>query len=346
MKKFLSVFCLALSVVVASSLQAENPPFLCSKAALMAECLMNVTGASIWIGGSGVASSSASTNGQWFEKSKGDYDCAELLGSISEQELSFEVARPNDQVSVYVGLYGKNGNQLLWGNKTGYLVYNEGTYSLPDYLTWMTVELSATVGISLDDPGTAQSVQINIRDGNGQITMSEWLPIENNGQLNLPTQYAGCHGELIINRYSDGQFWQEWYDLETGKLIPQNQVLARVYTWVKGYYGFGENPWVISFWLGEQADGTCDNPLVKFTVTDDGIMVPMSGRLYDYQGNQIDTAYAADYRKIGDSTWTEQMVEDGGQVLLTLPKGVYQAFLRFKQMKESNPAPTNWGGKG
>lgn len=334
-------------MVVAISVSQASPVLLVSKAALKAECLKNVTSASVWIGGSGVAENSSSTSSQWIQKSSSDYDCSDLLNSISGQEMSFEVARPQDQINVYVGLYDKNGNQLFYGYKTGYLETQKGGgYSLPWDLTVINVRMSENVSIPLSaEAENAEYAQINVRDESGQIVMNEWLTVEN-GQLSLPTQYAGSKGELIINYYSNGQFWQRWYDLTTGELIPQDQVLARVYTFVKGYYNFGNNPWSISFGISEQSDGISDNPLVKFTVADDEIMVPMSCSLYDHWGNQKEIAYAVNYRKVGDSVWTEQAVEPEGQALLSLPKGTYQAFFRFKLMKESNPTPIDWGGKG
>lgn len=344
--KILCVFCLVFVVVTPVSQAAM--PLLCSKAALKAECLNNVIIACVWVGGSGVAGNSSSTSNLWLDKSAGDYDCTALLNGISDHELTFEVVRPQDAIVVYVGLYDNNGEELFFGYKNGYLQYQDGQYSVPNDLTWVSVMMTAIVDIPLDNPETAQGARINVRDANGQITLSEWLPVEN-GRLSLPTQYAG-KGELIINRYSDGMYWEDWYDLGTMKLIPQQQVAVRLSLFVDGYANYGDDPWSIRTWTAEQADGTFNNLLVRFTVTRENESVPMIGYLYDVGfNNLIDTAYSVMYRKLGDDTWCEQSAEVlGGQIFLTLPVGTYQAFYRFKYGVESNPTPVNFwdNGKG
>jgi hypothetical protein len=341
------VLVVVLAIVAISACQAAAPALMCSRAALISESMKNVIGASIGIGGSGVAYNSASLNSMWFQKSTTDYDCTQLLKTVLDQELTFDVARPLDQVTLSVVFYDKDFRQAFWGFKSGYLDLNGGKYELPDSLTVVNMVMADIIGLPLSDPDTAQNVQINVRDKKtGQITMGEGLPVEN-GRVSLPTQYAGCRGELIIGRYLDGQYWQEWFDLTTGELIPQSQVATRISTLIEGYLNFGDNPWAISLRPEPQGDGTYKNPLVKFTITGQGIMVPMTGYLVNTDGNIVDTAYAVKYRKLGDSTWSEQSVEvTGGQIFLTLPAGTYQAFLRFKLMTESNPTPVNFWGDG
>jgi len=344
-KKFQSLIVLIFFFMVSCSIvSAEIPLSLFSKAGLKADCLKNVTGASIWIGGSGVANNSDNTNSQWFKKSETDFDCLELMNSIYYQELSFSVARPKDMISVYVGLYDKDGNQLFSGSKSGYLEFVDGAYRIPEDLTYLYVEMCAIISIPLSDSESAKYARVMVRDENGQIMTGESLPIYD-GMLSFPTQYAGCDGELVISYYSNGHYWEEWYDLKTMELLPQEVVSARVWTQVDEYYNFGLDPWCISFWIYSQADETYSNPLLKFEVGNEKC-VPMSACLRDVNGVLIEMAYAVAYRKMGDSDWSTQEIGPENEILNLPEEGVYQAFFLFKK-QESNPIPVNfYGGKG
>ena len=340
-KYFFGFFLFFIVICVSGS---DTQISLCSKAALKADCLKNVTGASVWIGGNGIAGNSNSTNSQWIEKSETDIDCTELMINLAFLDLSFSVTRPKDAITVYVGLYDKAGNQLFIGTKSDYLTLVDGSYIVPDSLKSVYVEMCAVLNIPLSNSASAQYARVATRDVNDQVTMGTYLPIYD-GKLSFPTQYAGCNGELVISCYSDGHYYEEWYDLKSMELLPQEYVSTRVCTQINEYYNFGTDPWCINFWINQQADGTYSNPLLKFEVGSEKI-VPMSGYLSDSDGNLVETAYAVAYRKMGDTVWSTQAIGVGAEILYLPSAGAYQVLFLFKK-QESNPTPSDfYSGKG
>lgn len=329
----LSISCVTLS--------ANSDILSASMAGIEIQCLENIVGGAIYVGGIGCASNSLDTNGRWLDKSPTDYDCSQILADLSASDLTYTVVRPLDSITVGVYLWDKSGQILVSGSKTGYLQYSEkggGGYYLPPSMRRVEVEMVSIAYLPISDPGSAQGGQINVRNANGQITFSDGLEVED-GRLGLPTKYASCYGEIIINRYEDGRYWQDWYDLRTMQLLPQSQVISRVQTLVKNYLDLGSNPYMISATVQQRQDGA-DNPLLKFTV-DKATVIPAAGYMYDSEGQYTGMAYAVYYRMLGnDSISGVQELSANNQTLSLPVAGTYQAFFLYEGLEETRPVPS------
>lgn len=360
MKKFLLVLSICLSFLNSawsdvptttpgsgtSNVTTSVAASLFSRAGLKATCLQNVVRASAWVGGQGCSNNTANVDSIWANKDIGDFDCSDLVQKIWQQKLKFTVVRLQDRIYVNLALYDKDYNMLFYGQKSGYLEYLDGTYHVPKSLENVELEMSQTVYLPLPNPDTARGAQINVRDNKGNIILSQWLPV-NNGVLTLPTQYSGQQGELIISRYADGYFWQDWYDLGSGSCLPQQQVEARIMTRFLGYFDYGIDPYIVGKDIAPREDGLYENPLFKFKVVNESYGVWASACLVDANNNGMEFPYRVEYRKRGDSDWTHVDIT-GQSVYLKLPAGEYQLYFRFHGMVESIPTYVDFwtGGKG
>ena len=341
---FLSIFFLFFIVATFA-----DTPQLQAQGSLVAQCLQAVSQGGCSLYGSGIASDSSVQSQGNFTKSPDDFDCRELLRTISQRRFDGKVICPEDDINFSVWLADAQGHILFVGcRKFKMDKWYDGSWHVPENSGWVELEMVGIPELKVDSPETANGAFIYVRDGNGTITISQGLPL-NSGYLSIPQEYAGQKGQFVVSHYQNGRYWQQWYDLATMKEINPIMIAQCFLTQVSNYYDWWTDPVAVKHYSAVSSDGTWVSPLDRVRVIN-SLDIPVSCLLWDGKAYTIQ-ADAVVFWKMGDvENQTTQPLDPVNPIMHLPAAGVYQFRFVHEGLPESKPQYidfwSQYNGKG
>ncbi len=188
-------------------------------------------------------------------------DAFKVLDLLKQQQLYFSVVRPEvDQINSYIGLYSDDGWCMFYGWGYGNLLRDEmGNWFSPQsllkfesYLNW---EIPILNGVS--------QAKVVIRDENGNVIRTEWLNVDENGQLIFRRDFVGQNGEIIATMRDGSSIAAS---LKDNKIYQITGVPAKLDISINGVVQFDTNAKNLAV-NPESYQGYGDSPLVRGTFT-------------------------------------------------------------------------------
>ncbi len=337
---FLGIFFLFVTVTFADT------PQLQAQGSLMAQCQGAVTQGGCSLYGPGIASDSTVQSQVYFTKSSDDFDCSALMRTVSNTKINAKVMCPDDDITFSVWLTDAQGHTLFSGYHTFKLEkWYDGTYHLPENCGWVVLEMVGIPELKVDSPESANGAFIYVRDGNGNITISQGLPL-NDGYLSIPQEYAGQKGQFVISHYQNGHYWQQWYDLATMKEIDPLMVSQCFLTQMSNYYNWWTDPVAVKHYSAIKDDGTWVSPLDRVNALNN-LDIYVSCLLWDGKAYTIQ-ADSVVFWKMGDVEHPTTQPLDPLKPVMHLPAaGVYQLRFIHEGLPESKPQYIDfWSSSG
>ncbi|MEI6627366.1 MAG: hypothetical protein WCL61_02120, partial [bacterium] len=263
-----------------------------------------------------------------------------LLDQMSSYDIRFKIGRPG-KITAYMYLCDADDHVVFFCQKSADpVIIKGGGYELPYDFGDMLLGMADIVQLTPPDPDSVKQARICVRNQDGTFKFSEWLTVNADGTIQSATSYCSQQGELVVCRERDGQRWEDWYDLQTGKVLSQEVVMTRFLTKIKDCYDFGVNPYCANIHLWPSMDGLYSNTTVNFTVKG-GAKVGLYAWVFNADGRFVQAAYCFVYRKVGETEWTgRKYLTPGEDWSLSLPDDAeIEGCYLFQNLPEANATP-------
>jgi hypothetical protein len=196
MKKMIMLAVLV-SLVSIQTIAEGNPLWMVtSKASLTSYAISQVGRGSAQVWAPTSVYGECFTNNVYCELPFGERsDAFKVLGLLKQQQLRFSVVRPDvDQVNSYIGLYSNDGWCMFYGWGYGNLFKDDlGNWFPPDSLlkfeTYLNWEIPILSGV--------REAKVVLRDKDGNVISTQYLNINENGQIMYRRDFLEQPGEII-----------------------------------------------------------------------------------------------------------------------------------------------------
>ena len=257
MKKFtmlVSIFLFAMTAV-----SGDNPLWMVSsKEALLSYAIGQVNQGSVSVWAPSSVYGEEYTNSAYcslpvFERK----DAFKVLNMLKQQQLDFSVARPEeDWLNSYVGLYDNKGREMFYGYGWGELsIDTSGKWVPSQSLLKFDTYLAQKIPL-LKDVSQARVVE---RDENGNANRTEYLEVNENGEIMFTRDFVGQNGEIIVTMRDGSSIVASLSDDKVYEIIG---VSAKIDASIHGVVLIPENATILEV-NPESYGGYGDSPLIR-----------------------------------------------------------------------------------
>ncbi len=256
-------------------------------------------------------------------------DAFKVLNMLKQQQLDFSVARPEeDWLNSYVGLYDNKGREMFYGYGWGELsIDTSGKWVPSQSLLKFDTYLAQKIPL-LKDVSQARVVE---RDENGNANRTEYLEVNENGEIMFTRDFVGQNGEIIVTMRDGSSIVASLSDDKVYEIIG---VSAKIDASIHGVVLIPENATILEV-NPESYGGYGDSPLIRgnlgkqwFTLramtTEGGI--PRGVRYRNVEAPDGDWIYQEGGLNTDipiSQEGTYEFIIDWGEVFVPMPIGYY-----------------------
>ena len=335
MKKFtmlVSIFLFAMTAV-----SGDNPLWMVSsKEALLSYAIGQVNQGSVSVWAPSSVYGEEYTNSAYcslpvFERK----DAFKVLNMLKQQQLDFSVARPEeDWLNSYVGLYDNKGREMFYGYGWGELsIDTSGKWVPSQSLLKFDTYLAQKIPL-LKDVSQARVVE---RDKNGNANRTEYLEVNENGEIMFTRDFVGQNGEIIVTMRDGSSIVASLSDDKVYEIIG---VSAKIDASIHGVVLIPENATILEV-NPESYGGYGDSPLIRGNLGKQWFTL----RAMTTEGG---IPYGVWYRNVEapDGDWTYQEGDLDTDIPIS-QEGTYEFIINWGEV--FGPMPIDYydgGGKG